>query len=396
MGKELKNQNKAGKRELILAAAEEIIAQKGLYASTIAEISRTAGVTDSIIYQHFRGKRDLLFSIPAERMKEVLVLLDDAVKGIRDVESQLSKLVWFHLDYNDHHPGYARILLFECRSSSDFYQTSAYQLVRQYAGFLLNILDQGIKDGVFRSDLDRRLVRDIIFGTLNCETIFCFALNEIQESVSDFDDIVNLILPMVEKRPESRLPKADKILNMAEKVFSEKGFSGATIGEIAKSSGISEGLVYEYFSTKEDLLLSIPKRRFDDYLKELPETFQMSDPLRKLRRFIKYYYLLFLDNRAFLRMFLFLIEPNSSFYQSEAFSSFRKYFHVVEEIIKEGKEQGTFRSDVNPRVFRNMFLGAFSHIALRWEILGKGVDKIYEINQLTDLLCSAVLPLSTE
>ncbi|MBW2114770.1 MAG: TetR/AcrR family transcriptional regulator, partial [Deltaproteobacteria bacterium] len=64
----------------------------------------------------------------------------------------------------------------------------------------------------------------------------------------------------------------------------------------------------------------------------------------------------------------------------------------IEEIIEDGKSQGSFRSDVNARVFRNMFLGTFSHLALRWVILGESddADKMQEIEKVTDLLCSAV------
>lgn len=381
------------KKGRIMAAAEEIMSLKGLSESTISEISRTAGVADSIIYQYFRGKEDLLFSIPAERMKEVLTLLEEALQGILGAESRLGKMMWFHLQYNDNHPGYSRILLFECRSSKDFYQTPAYQMVRKYAGVLLGIVEQGIQDRVFRSDINSRLVRDIVLGTLNCETISCFAIGEIMESTSDFDDIVNLVLAMVTKKKEEVLSKPDRILLAAESLFAEKGFSKATIGEIAKLAKISEGSVYEYYENKEELLLSIPRKRFHQFLSDLPETFHIKNPLRKLRKFIKYHFLLFLENRAFLKVFLVQIEPSKRFYESKSYESYRDYFRVIEEIIEEGKNKGTFRPDINPRVFRNMFMGAFSHITLRWLLFDQEneIDKIDEINQLTDLLCSAVI-----
>jgi TetR/AcrR family fatty acid metabolism transcriptional regulator len=94
------------KKARILAAAEEIMSQKGLADSTISEIAQKAGVADSVIYQYFKGKEELLFSIPAERMKEVLDLLDEQLQGIRDPESRLRKMIWFHRRYNETPPGY--------------------------------------------------------------------------------------------------------------------------------------------------------------------------------------------------------------------------------------------------------------------------------------------------
>jgi TetR/AcrR family transcriptional regulator, fatty acid metabolism regulator protein len=62
-------------------------------------------------------------------------------------------------------------------------------------------------------------------------------------------------------------------------------------------------------------------------------------------------------------------------------------------VIEEGKEDGSFRPDINPRVFRNLFLGAFSHMTLRWFILDKGpeTDKMREIDQIIELLALSVL-----
>jgi len=91
-------------------------------------------------------------------------------------------------------------------------------------------------------------------------------------------------------------------------------------------------------------------------------------------------------------MFLLDVRLNKRFYDSKAFYLFQTYLKTFEDIIAEGKSDGSFRADINPRVFRNMFLGAFSHMALRWLIIDKEnkYDKLKEIEHLTDLLSSAV------
>ena len=367
--------------------------RKGLADATIAQIAKKAGVADSVIYQYFKGKQDLLFSIPGERMKEVLELLDDQLQGIRDAESRLRKMLWFHLKYNDTHPGYSRILLLECRSSADFYLTPAYQLVRDYADIMLSIIKQGMEDGAFDADLDPRLVRDVILGGLDWETIGSLAIKEVKESAPDLEDFMSLVHAMIAPRGKKELNKSDRILKAAETVFAEKGFARAKVSDIANLAEVAEGTVYEYFENKEDLLLSIPEKRFEIFLEELPDTFQIKTPLRKLRRFIRYYFSLFLTERKFLKVFLLQIQLNKRFYDTKAFATFRRYTHVLESIIEEGKADGSFHPDANPRVFRNLFLGAFNHLTLRWLIFGKGseMDKMKEIDQVTNLLASAVL-----
>ena len=383
---------KEDKKAKILAAAEMIMSQKGGSEATISEIAAKAGVGDSVIYQYFKSKEALLFSIPSERMKEVLHLLEEQLEGIRDAESRMAKMIWFHLKYNDMHPGYSRILLLECRSSKDFYATEAYKLVRNYARVLWNILTQGIEDGRFRPDLNVSLMRDIILGTLDWENLTCLASGEIVESVADFEDILFLVHAMTEPQKEVSLEKPDRILFAAEKIFADRGFTKATVNEVAKLAEVAEGTVYEYYQNKEDLLLSIALKRFENYLRELPETFEIKSPIRKLRRFIKYYFLLFLMERDFLVVFLLQIQLSKRFYGSRAFEAFQRYYQVIEGIIEEGKKDGSFRAEVNPRVFRNMFLGTFSHLALRWLIVKKDkqFDEIGELNSAVDLLLDAV------
>ena len=197
--------------------------------------------------------------------------------------------------------------------------------------------------------------------------------------------------------PQRENDKETKILEAAEAMFSEKGFNKTRVQEIARSANVAEGSIYDYFKNKEDLLLSIPLKRFQKHIDALPETFHIKSPQRKLRRLIKYHFSLYLNNRNFLSVFLLDIQLNKRFYDSKAYDLFQTYLQTFEDIVAQGKAEGCFREDVNPRVFRNMFIGAFSHMALRWlHVDNKKYDKLAEIDHLTTLLSFAVSKQSTE
>lgn len=51
--------------------------------------------------------------------------------------------------------------------------------------------------------------------------------------------------------------RRDRILDAALRVFSERGFHGATTRELAKAAGVSEALMFRHFPTKEDLYLAL-------------------------------------------------------------------------------------------------------------------------------------------
>jgi len=380
----------------ILKAAESLISRNGLDQTTIASIAGDAGVADSLVYQYFRNKQDLLFSVAENRFEEALALLDEQLQGIQDPESRLRKLIWYGLRYNDLHSRYLRILLFECRSNKDFYASPAYQRLRRHAGILLRILTEGAAAGAFCRRVDMRLVRDMIYGVLDAEAVSRMATGEITESVADFDDIMALILPMIHPRDTDRTQsKEDRILSAAESAFSEKGFGKATILEIARRAEVAEGTIYEYFKNKEDLLYSSAERSFKSHLDELPELFHIQTPRRKLRCLVRQHFFMYFRRRDFLNIFLTHVQYNFGFYRSRAYEVYSEYLSAIEQIVHEGQAEGSFRRNVNPRVFRNMFLGVFNHMAIRWVIVGKDRrhDKMTEIDRLADLLIAAVSPM---
>jgi len=377
----------------ILEAAEELISQNGLENTTIASIARKAEVADSLVYQYYKGKEDLLFSAAHSRLVEAIELLEEQLQGIRDPESKLSKMIWYGLRYNDLHRDYIRTLLFECRSNSRFYGSSAYDLLRKHAGILLGILREGAETGQFRRDIDMRVVRDVIYGVIDMASIAVLATNEIDEGVKDFDDIMALVLAMIAQRDiQDEESKEDRILAAAEEEFSNRGFSSAKIADVARKAQVAEGTIYEYFKNKEDLLMSVADKRIHEQLEALPELFDIRTPRRRLRRMVRHHFSLHVSNRNFLRLFVTEILLNLNFYQSKAYDSYRRYQEFIESVVREGKEVGTVRTDVNPRVFRNLFLGACIHMGIRWVILEGNVpyDKMQEIQELTDLLTLAV------
>ncbi|HNT92040.1 MAG TPA: TetR/AcrR family transcriptional regulator C-terminal domain-containing protein, partial [Smithellaceae bacterium] len=353
--------------------------------------------SDSIIYKYFKGKEDIVFSIPGERKDDFLSLLDSHLQGIEDAESRLRKTIWFYLWYCESNPQYAKILYFDCFSSADFYQTPGYELIRGYAKILVRCMEEGVKQGIFRPDVDLHLVRDMVLGLMGCEMISFLASKEIDVVVPDLDAIMFLTLGILTFPLNLEEFKADRILNAAEKVFAENGFYKTRVAEIAKLAEVAEGTVYEYFGSKENLLLSISNRHFRKVIHDLPEVFEIKNPVRKLRRFTEYYFSAFSSKRDFLKVFLIQIQLARNFYLTKQIDFFASFLTAIEQIVEEGVSAGYFRKEVNPRVFRNMFIGTFNNLALRWFVLhgNRYIDMMQKIDEVKKLLSLAVLDPSS-
>src|ERR1017187_1623589 len=60
--------------------------------------------------------------------------------------------------------------------------------------------------------------------------------------------------------------KKEQILNAAIECFGARGYYSVTISQLAKFAGISKGLLYNYFASKEDLLKQIFHRIMQEFI----------------------------------------------------------------------------------------------------------------------------------
>ena len=378
-------------KEKILSAAAKIISEKGFMGLSLSQIAKKAGYTEPTIYQYFKGKDDLLFSIAEQLMEKFLSLFNEQIQGISGAYNKLRKLVWVHLRFSDVNKEYMTLVLFECRTNRNFYKSKAYMSMRNHAMVLKFILEEGVKEGIFRSDINLSVVRDIIFGLLDFEAITSLVTHEIPEAVQEHEEIMQLLEQMLLTKYQEELApmqKRERILHGAIRAFAKKGYADATISEIARLASVAEGTVYEYFKNKEDLLLSIPESRLQDHLDQLDKNFDIHNSERKLRLFIQHHFKLYLSDPDFLIVFLTLIQFNRRFYISRAYSRLNTYVQAFEKITQEIIDAGAMDTKINIRIFRNIFFGAFTHMTLRWFVLGHdhSIDKIREIEDLTGLL----------
>ena len=67
----------------------------------------------------------------------------------------------------------------------------------------------------------------------------------------------------------SSLSKEKRILKAAEKVFSHKGYSQATLDEIIKIADTGKGTVYKYYKNKENLFYTLVEAKNRKLIKDL-------------------------------------------------------------------------------------------------------------------------------
>jgi len=158
--------NKNIKRQLIIQAAIEVFGKNSFRDSNISEIAQRANVAEGTIYQYFKNKEDLFFSIPVEKTKEFCKELDLHLEGISGAFNKIKKFIWYYLYFFRMNPEYGRILLLEMRVSKSFIKTKTYSSFRKSTSRILEIIREGQGEGVVRRDINIYILRQLILGIL--------------------------------------------------------------------------------------------------------------------------------------------------------------------------------------------------------------------------------------
>ena len=154
------------RKQQIMQAAIDVFGKSTYQSANISEIARTAGIAEGTIYQYFKNKQDLFFSIGLEKTKDFCKQIDRHLEGATDTTDKIRKLVWYYLYYFKTNPDYVRSLMLEMRVNRDFVKSKSYKSFKAFSKQVLEILENGQKEGVIRNDVDVYLALQLLLGTL--------------------------------------------------------------------------------------------------------------------------------------------------------------------------------------------------------------------------------------
>jgi len=181
--------------------------------------------------------------------------------------------------------------------------------------------------------------------------------------------------------------KGAKILKAAEYVFARKGFQVATISDIAKKAKVSEATIYEYFSSKEELLFAIPASITKDHHKKNSEILPyIQGAASKLSFLIKRHIALYAENPDYANVVMLHLKVNRNFLKTDSYRIVQSSAKIYIQVIKEGIDSGEFRSDLKPYIVRSMILGTIEHSVMRKSMLGQPDNLI----SLADDICDTI------
>ncbi len=99
--------------------------------------------------------------------------------------------------------------------------------------------------------------------------------------------------------------RQEEILDVAARVFAERGFPGTDVQEIADELEVGKGTIYRYFPTKRKLFLAAVDRAMRRLREEVDASAaEAGDPLERIARAVRAYLAFFDANPAFVELLM--------------------------------------------------------------------------------------------
>lgn len=177
--------------------------------------------------------------------------------------------------------------------------------------------------------------------------------------------------------------KKIQILEVAERLFSEKGFEGTSIRDISKHAKINIAMVSYYFGSKERLLESLIFYKTSDLKLQLENLLTEDlEPLDKVNKLIEIYITKINCNKGIFRVLHFELTTKKREKSLAVFTQLKKgNLKSVESIINQGQSKGIFRKDIIIPLITPTIIGTFFHFHMNKpyfeELLNLKTEEMY-------------------
>jgi len=166
--------------------------------------------------------------------------------------------------------------------------------------------------------------------------------------------------------------RREQIINAAIHVFAEKGFARATNRDIAHEAGITTGLIYYYFKSKEDLLRAALEERSPMQIVTQITPEMLEQPPDVLLPLLVMRVLSFVESEQFLnliRMVLPEMLHGSTEVAPVTLSFFQRMIEFLSNYFKLQSGKGTIRADLDADAIVQVLVSSMIGMVLRRQIM---------------------------
>jgi AcrR family transcriptional regulator len=201
--------------------------------------------------------------------------------------------------------------------------------------------------------------------------------------------MVTVELPLRERKKRDR---RQRILTAGLDAFASRGFDNCTIDEIARAAGVGKGTVYNYFRTKEDLVVSFMVDMERQMQAEATALAQARGSVASiLSRFIEAQMALKAPHYPFVRLFLARLAGSASHADTWVAEASAALDPPLVQLFEKLQKRGLVRTNVDVGTLVGTFKVMQLGLMMLWAIEGPpwtGIGKV--IRQQVHVFCAGI------
>ncbi|MDH4323638.1 MAG: TetR/AcrR family transcriptional regulator [Betaproteobacteria bacterium] len=151
----------------ILAAAAKVFAQRGYHGASTQDIADVLGIRQASVYYYFDSKEAALEAVCADGVEDYVVRARAVLQSDASAADKVARLVIQHLSPVVERQDFTLVFLGERRFLPDPARERIRAIERRYERVIQQVIEQGIRSGEFRADLDARMATLALLGLGN-------------------------------------------------------------------------------------------------------------------------------------------------------------------------------------------------------------------------------------
>ncbi len=162
------SERKKSRQEEVYATAAKLFATKGYHATRVQDIADELGILKGSLYYYFSSKEDLLVKITEGKIEELLAAIEAIAQTGYPPRQKLALAIDEHPRFFQQHVHIYTIFVKEQLADiNKRTANNARKMNRAYQQVWKRMVEEGIKSGEFRPDLDTELIMRAILGLCN-------------------------------------------------------------------------------------------------------------------------------------------------------------------------------------------------------------------------------------
>jgi len=161
--------------------------------------------------------------------------------------------------------------------------------------------------------------------------------------------------------------KRRQILDAAVRVFARQGFHTCRVSDIADEAGVAYGLVYHYFSAKEQILDTLFLERWDVMLAAIAGA-DASDlePREKLHAIASFIIDSYRHDPELMKVIIVEVTRAANTFGRTHLAKIRDAYAGIAAIVAAAQAHGVFREEVTPEFAAQAFYGCIEQVLTGW------------------------------